>query len=182
MPNAANVDRPITIVSYGRSGTSLLSGLLSAHPKADFVGETAPMVSLTWLAAERSIGIVRRNLHHPREVVVPDNESCASAVQGAFLKLFPSDAPFWIQKPIGIPPTFWLMPETIEEKARWYWNVFKQSFSQGKYLTILRDPFEVTISAHNYWKFLIPIIVDQLAEMATIITHRDSLIKPSFKG
>ena len=44
MPNEDNILRPITLVSYGRSGTSLVHNILAAHPDIEGCGETMPLI------------------------------------------------------------------------------------------------------------------------------------------
>lgn len=175
MPNASNIASPLTIIAYGRSGTSLLSAILEHSDNVDFVGETTELICSIWRGAETSAMIVRRNIDASDELSV--NDFCTRAVQRMFLDMFPSEKPLWLQKPIGMPECFWLLNDIGIDSKTWYWNVLKSSFPEGKYLTILRNPIDVAVSAHLYWGFNIADIVAQLAELTKIITHPDSLVR-----
>jgi len=175
MPNRDNIASPLTIISYGRSGTSLLSSILERSEAVDFVGETAQLIFSVWRGAETSSEIVRRDIG--TEYTVSPTDFCAAAVRAVFLEVFPSQKPLWLQKPIGIPECFWWFKETGVDAKTWYWNALKNSFPDGKYLTILRNPIDVAVSAYLYWGFSIPEIVAQLGEIADIITHPDSLVE-----
>lgn len=175
MPNVNNICSPITLISYGRSGTSLLSSILEYSKDIDFLGETAPLIFNTWRGAESSYGIVRQNLCDDAHII--NKNFCGIAVQKLFLGIFPSDKTFWLQKPIGIPECFWILKELGIDTKSWYWSVLKSSFPNGKFITILRNPIDAAISSHLYWNFPINDIVSQIGEMAEIINHPDSLVK-----
>ena len=174
MPSENNVTSPINLVSFGRSGTSLISAMLYASPEIDFVGETAQLIFFTWLAAERSLNIVRTNLHGSAPVARDD--FCAAAVRGAFRAVFPSSRSRWLQKPIGVPEAFWLQKATGVDCAEWYWTAMNASFPDALTFTVLRNPIDVAVSAHLYWGYDCREIVAQLGEMADLIVHPRSRV------
>lgn len=170
------ISSPISIVSYGRSGTSLLSWVLGNHPDVDFIGETAQMVFWTWLAVEQSHTVVRTNGDKPQAVTRESAVFCGEAVRSVFRGLFPSTKKYILQKPIGMPEAFWYLKLKKIECAAWYWNALNHSFPDGKFLTILRNPLDVAISAALFWNVPLRDVLLQLGEMADLITHKDSKI------
>ncbi|OLP56956.1 hypothetical protein BJF92_20790 [Rhizobium rhizosphaerae] len=173
MPNPANINTPFTLISFGRSGTSLVSSVLDHHPAVDFIGETAQTIFFGWMAAEQSNGVVRRNVD--RDQVFDLDAFCARAVQGLFSHLFPSEKRFWLHKPIGIPQAIWHFAG--DDFPAWYWNVLHQSFPGSTTFTILRNPMDVAVSARLYWGFDSEEIVQQLAQMAELIIHPHSSVR-----
>ncbi len=174
MPSIENIARPITLIGFGRSGTSLLSAMIAAHTEVDFVGETAQPIFWTWLGAEQSQGLVRPTII--ADAPVPGELACALAVRGAMLGQFPSDRPRWMHKPIGVPESFWYLKLTSRDCGTWYWKALSSSFPDGHFITILRNPIDVAISARLYWGFETAQIVSQLREMADLVSHPDSRI------
>ncbi|WP_170866002.1 sulfotransferase [Rhizobium sp. NFR03] len=157
----------MTLISFGRSGTSLISSVLDQHREVEFVGETAQTIFFAWMAAEQSSGVVRMNAD--RNQVFDRNAFSARAVQGLFSHLFPSQKRFWLHKPIGIPQAIWHYAG--DDFPAWYWNVLHQSFPGSRMFTILRNPVDVAVSARLYWGFDSEEIVQQLAQMAELIIH-----------
>ena len=170
MPNELNIKSPITLISYGRSGTSLISNIMGMNSDVHFVGETASLAFFTALGLEVSKDIVDSN--------VPDlTVKSSECIRLLFLHLFKSEKARWFQKPIGIPEAFnTLHYKTEDEQNVWYWNVLKEAFPEAIYLTVLRNPIDVVVSSALYWGFNVTATMIQLARMAEIITHPLSLV------
>jgi hypothetical protein len=165
---------PITIVAYGRSGTSLLSKIFHHHAEVDFIGETAQLVFWNWVGAENSLTVVRKNIGGSGPL--PYDEFCGESVRCVLRGLVPSPRKHVVHKPIGIPQAFWFLKSKKIECGDWYWRVLSNSFPSGRFLTILRNPIDVAISGSAYWVTDVGNLFRQLGEMADLITHRDSRI------
>lgn len=170
MPTELNINAPLTLISYGRSGTSLISNIMGMSSDIHFVGETAGLIFFTALGLEVSKDVV--DLSHP-----DFKAKGPECIRQLFLRLFQSEKARWFQKPIGIPEAFnTLFNKTTDEKNIWYWNVLKETFPDALYLTVLRNPIDVAVSSVLYWGYNVPDTMNQLARMAEIITHPLSLI------
>ncbi|WP_112320403.1 sulfotransferase [Oceanibium sediminis] len=176
MPNPSNITRPISLVSHGRSGTSLVMNILGAHPDVMTVGETAPMLFGIWHAVERVKGIIRPD----PELAGEDHDArCAKAVRAAFLATFPDPDPapaHWMQKPINMPWVTNHLPgiRDMQGKAAWYWHAFHSSFPESRTITVLRHPYDVVASAMEWWNASPQGAWDNLVRMAKVIDHPDS--------
>lgn len=177
MPNPSNVASPVVLVAYGRSGTSLLSNVFKRHSQVEFVGETAELILGTWQAVENVKGLVRTPVEDGRHVSF--DELAARSVRSVFLESFPASKTHWMHKPIGVPQT--LIRRGVDDSgmpdAAWYWKVLTQSFPDATFLTILRDPFDVTFSAKQYWGYEESGIWWSLACMAHLLLHEDCPVK-----
>lgn len=176
MPNPGNIARPITLISYGRSGTSLAFNILAAHEDVDGCGETMPLLFGTWEGAQRLKGVVRSDGEPGPET--DHRARCGKAVRAAFLSFFESPAPDWVHKPINVP---WTIPNPVrndparfEQAAADYWQTMAFSFPQSRNLTILRHPYDVVLSARAYWKYPLDHIWRSIVNMAQIVNHADS--------
>jgi hypothetical protein len=177
VPNITNVASPIILISYGRSGSSLLSKIFELHPDFAFVGETGNFIFDLWKAYEFSAGRLAPSIEGKRWV--PDDERAGRMVREAFLSCFPEDKKHWFHKPIGVPialsSKFSL--DEWEKAAVWYWNVMKSTFPNAKYFTILRHPFDVILSAKSYWGFDEGEIWWNYALMSYLLLHPSSPIE-----
>jgi hypothetical protein len=158
LPNICNVDSPITLLSYGRSGSSLLSKIFELHPDFSFVGETGNFIYDLWKGYEFSAGGLAPSIKDGRWV--PDDERSGRMVRDVFLSCFPDDKKYWFHKPIGVPIALSLRinagafkEEEWDKAAVWYWNVINSSFPKAKFITILRHPFDVVLSSKSYWGY-----------------------------
>jgi hypothetical protein len=169
MPNSENIRAPISLIGYGRSGTSVLFRAFAAHPGVDAVGESANLIFTTWRALEQISGITRYGNIDAKDYA----EDAAGLVRNAFLNIFPSDKPYWMQKPIGIPRVHREFKVTeSEEFVEWYWKVFTNSFPNSKNFSVVRHPKDVFLSARRYWKFPAEGIWRTLSLMYRIISYR----------
>ena len=178
MPNPRNIDAPVTLIANGRSGTSLIQSIFSHHPAFDCCGETAAMVFGVWHSTERLKGIVRpdRNLG-----ATPDFElRCGKAVRAVMLDTFRAgNKRFWMHKPIGVPwvwQTLGKQGMSEAERVKWYWQVMAVSFPESQNITVLRHPYDVVISAVNYWNITPQQAWSSVVRMARILGHRDANI------
>ncbi|WP_112320402.1 sulfotransferase [Oceanibium sediminis] len=177
MPNASNIKRPMTFISYGRSGTSLAFNILAAHPDVDGCGETAQMLHGVWDGSQRLKGVVR-----PDRELGPDvdhRERSGKAVRAAFLSFFDNpDKPHWVHKPINVPQTIrpqqQAKPHGMRRAGENYWDAMRYSFPDSTNMTILRHPYDVLLSAIAYWGFTVEHIWRQLVNMAILIDHEQS--------
>ena len=178
MPNAGNIEAPITLFSYGRSGTSLAHGLFQAHPDVDAIGETADIIFSSALAVEAAHGIVRgqQGAQGPLEY----SERIARAVRALVLELFPSQSGWWMQKPIGFPFAWGELArrgKSFPEFLEWYWSTFDLIFPNARCFTVLRHPFDVVLSAHEYWSRPQDIVWRDLGMIAECIRHPMSKVR-----
>jgi hypothetical protein len=151
MPSPANILSPITLFSYGRSGTSLLSDVFLRHPNVFVIGETGPLIFDTWSALESGLPNCRERVRDGQGML-PVRARCIEAVRSLFLAEFPSDLDRWMQKPIGLPETIkakatW---EDCDGAATWYWDTFSALFPASCTLMAFRNPFDTIASAVRY--------------------------------
>ena len=177
MPSEENITRPISLISRGRSGTSLVMNILKGHPDMIAVGETAQMVFGVWHSLEKSKGIIRPD---PILGGVDNHDArCGKAVRAAMLATFPDTGhKEWMQKPINMPWVMRHFPKAMKMPARgaWYWNAFHESFPDSRNITILRHPYDVVLSSMDYWKVPQRRAWVGIVEMAQVIDHPDSNI------
>ncbi|MHA3976299.1 sulfotransferase [Halovulum sp. GXIMD14794] len=177
MPSEENITRPISLISRGRSGTSLVMNILKGHPDMIAVGETAQMVFGVWHSLEKSKGIIRPD---PILGGVDNHDArCGKAVRAAMLATFPDTGhKEWMQKPINMPWVMRHFPKAMGIPARcaWYWNAFHESFPDSRNITILRHPYDVVLSSMDYWKVPQRRAWVGIVEMAQVIDHPDSNI------
>jgi len=177
MPNPDNSDSPITLLSYGRSGTSLTMSIMRAHPDVLACGETGQMIFGVWQAMERVRGVIRP------DPVLGGTEAhdarCGKAVRAVFEATFPDEGqPRWFQKPINTSATFRqaMSGRSAQKKGDWYWNVLNTCFPNGQTLTILRHPYDVVLSSAEYWKADPAGSWEAIVGMAELILHERSTI------
>ena len=176
MPNSLNINAPITLVANGRSGTSLIQSIFANHPSFDICGENSALIFGVWHSIERMEGIVRPD---PELKAQPNhNLRCGKAVRAAMLETFRQpNKRFWMQKPIGIPWVWGILGHrglSDDEKASWYWEVLAESFPKGTNITVLRHPYDVVLSAMNYWGITAKQAWDSVVKVARILDHPKS--------
>jgi len=153
LPNLNNIEAPVTLISSGRSGSSLLSKIFQLHPEFSMIGETAGFTSRLWSAYEESIGVTPPLIEKGQWI--PDDERAGRMVRASFLSCFPDDKKQWFHKPIGTPVELSskFTGEEWDKAATWYWNVMNSSFPKARFFTILRHPFDVVLSGKSYWGY-----------------------------
>ncbi|MBR8828003.1 MAG: sulfotransferase [Gomphosphaeria aponina SAG 52.96 = DSM 107014] len=170
--------QPITLISHGRSGTSLLQNIFEAHPDISVAGETADLIFSTWYSIERAKGIIPGLIENGK--VVAWEERVGRGVRAVFDEIFNLNTTYWMQKPIGQPFVInYLRKEgmSLDEWFQLYWSILNQVFPAGKFMTILRHPCDVVISAGDYWGRKQADVWGGIATMARCILHRDSKVK-----
>jgi hypothetical protein len=177
MPNLRNIEAPVTLVAFGRSGTSLLSGLFDRHPDFSFAGETANLLFGSWHAVEFSASgippLVEGGAH------VSNEKRAARAVRQAFLTCVPDDRPRWFHKPIGVPivvPVLFRIDQW-PEAAEWYWKVMRASFPKARYFTVVRNPCDVVLSAQSFWGYNQATMWHSLGLFSYIVSHPSSPVE-----
>ncbi len=180
MPNLSNIQRPITLIAPGRSGTTLIGNLFARHPEFCSVGETVNLIFGAWHAvelAQLTVTSLPQNFHGG--VPVTDDDLAARLARQACLTCYPDDQPRWFHKPIGIPAAlgYKFGPRFQSEVATWYWKVMRMSFPDAKYFTILRHPCDVVLSAKAFWGYDEAGIWGSLGYLASLLTHSDSPVQ-----
>ena len=171
------IKSPITLISHGRSGTSLLQNIFDAHPDISVAGETADLIFSTWYSIWRAKGIVPGLIENGK--VVPWKKRAARGVRAVFNEIFNLETEYWMQKPIGQPfVNNYIRKQgtTLDEWFELYWSILDDVFPTGKYITILRHPCDVVLSAQGYWGREESQIWRGIANMARCILHESSKI------
>jgi len=178
MPNPHNIEAPVTLVSFGRSGTTVVSNIFERHPDFSSVGETANLIFGSWHAVEASAGITLSSwIDNTR---LSNEQHITHMVQHLFLTFLPDERPRWFQKPIHVPEA---LSSTIEDESQWadaadwYWKVMRNVFPHAQYLTTLRHPCDVILSAKSYWGYDEADLWKSLGFMAYLLTHPASPVK-----
>lgn len=160
MPNEANVRSPLTLIGLGRSGTSLFQAAFANHSEFQICGETGGIIFSVWEGAKASFMPLPQRYWTLFES--DQDEKCAYYVREVLNALCPSDAKHWFHKPAGLPVkhlSFKRIPGVRSALTKfpveWYWNVLGKLFSDGRFLTIVRNPFDIMISRkeHTRWSF-----------------------------
>ena len=177
MPHADNIDAPITLVGFGRSGTSLLSSLFDIPGRCHYLGETNDFIYGVWDGLETRFGTMAPQ--HDGDRTLRLEERAANAVRSAFLATFPDHLPFWFHKPIGVPRLLSTRytRDDWNEAAEWYWRVQKMSFPRAKYFTVIRHPCDVVLSAKDFWHSKEQGVWWALGFLAHLITHPSSPVE-----
>jgi hypothetical protein len=176
MPNRHNIDSPITLVGFGRSGSSLLSNVFDRHPDVRFVGETTNLIFGSWYAVEYSTGNIPAL--EERRRFVPEDERAARVVRETFLTCFPDNRRYWFHKPIGVPTTVIARFDETHwsDAAEWFWKVMRTSFPKGTFFTLLRNPCDIVLSGKAYWGYDEATMWWASGYMAYLLTHPASPI------
>src|SRR5438552_8815533 len=171
MPNRHNIDAPITLVGFGRSGSSLVSDVFDRHPDVRFVGETVNLIFGSWYALEYSSGNIPA-LHEGRRWV-PEEERAGRVVRETFLTCFPDNRRYWFHKPSDVPTTVISRFDETQwsDAAEWFWKVMHASFPKGTFFTILRHPCDIVLSGKGYWGYDELTMWWSLGYMAYLLAH-----------
>jgi hypothetical protein len=171
------IKSPITLISHGRSGTSLLQNIFNAHPDISVAGETADLIFSTWYSISLAKDIIPGLIEKGQPV--PWNERVGRGVRAVFAEMYDLDTKYWMQKPIGQPFVIGYLRKkelSLDEWFELYWNILHDVFPQGKFITILRHPFDVVLSAGDYWGRQQARVWGDIATMARCILHPASKI------
>jgi hypothetical protein len=157
MPNYKNIIHPVNIFGVGRSGTTLLSALISSTNTIQNCNETFGIIMGTWsgaLASEFSDDKIA--------VGVAKELYAVKSVHGALINSMPSNKESWVQKIAGIPNNF-VWDTFISEKdkqdfqgysyvmpASMIISALQQAFPFALNILIARNPLEIAMSRSNY--------------------------------
>jgi hypothetical protein len=177
MPNINNITSPVTLISYGRSGSSLLSKVFELHPDFAFSGETGNFICDLWRSYEFSAGVIPPL--YEKGKLISHNDRQIRLVRESFLTCFPDHKKQWFHKPIGVPTAISsrFTEEEWDKAATWYWNAINSTFPNARLFTILRHPFDVVLSAKSYWGYDEATIWWNYAFMSYLLSHPLSPIK-----
>jgi hypothetical protein len=178
MPNVRNIASPISLISPGRSGTTLLSAIFERHPGCSVCGETVDLVFDLWNAAQRSFSHIT-----PELTAAPfgsSDDRTAVFVRQGFLSLLADNKTFWFHKPIGIPFSFspaLLQVDSWDERADSYWTVMGTVFPGAKCFTVLRHPWDIVLSYKHRFDMDEQTCWAVLGFLAHIIEHPKSMVR-----
>jgi hypothetical protein len=189
MPNLRNIESPITLFGYGRSGTSVLYRSFALHPDVDTVGESANLIFTTWRALEQISGLTRYGKIEKKDY----GADAAQLVRQAFLTVFPSDKNQWMHKPINTPRILRDLTDGESDSdtfVAWYWNVFTRSFPASRNLAVVRNPCDVVISARKYsdfidsevWRslrFIYRMLIYRKEHFRIVLRYEDMIARPA---
>lgn len=174
MPNARNVERPITLMGLGRSGTTLVTNIFKRHPQTQAIGETANFVYSTYYHVLNALPVCGER--KARESL---EEAAARSVHAMLVRTFPSRKAAWFHKPIRMPlvsQRFGRQPQHFSKFADFYWEATEALFPGGRFLTVLRDPEEVLISSLTRWKMPPAAAVKMLDDNYQLMLHEKSRV------
>ena len=172
MPNDSNVTRPLTLIAPGRSGTSLVSNILGAHPDVDLVGETGIMLVNIWNGVCKMEGITM----NPEQAY---EHKAGAIVRDALIRLFKTESQYWLQKPINISKfSFgWRAEEDgWNSTMKWYWRMMIKTFPEGKFFTVLRDPRDVVASQMERWHQTPGVTWKIVSTQMELLAHEASMV------
>lgn len=145
MPNAGNVDAPITLVGPGRSGTTLITGIFERHSQFSVVGESAHLVWSSYYWLNRWL---RNTGPFPGERTL--SETARDGVYASLCATYPAAEPHWFHKPIFEPAVHIRFADQHKFRS-WYWETSRELFPRGRFLTVLRDPATTAASTMQRW-------------------------------
>lgn len=142
----ASIRKPITLIGMGRSGTTLIEQVFSSINGMATCGETAGIIFGTYAGALDSF------FYSPFTDTQDRDVFASRIVRRLFLSLFPiEEANAWFHKPAGIPKMipwerFAQPSDSYGFPTEWYWNTMNSVFPDARYLTVLRNPWDVVRS------------------------------------
>lgn len=168
MPNAENVDAPVTLVGPGRSGTTLVTRIFRKHSQFSAMGESANLVYGSFHQLTRQL---RNTGPIPGDRSI--DEAARDAVRAMLCSAYPSEQPRWFQKPIHVPTVHrdFDDPEAFDA---WYWRTTDLVFPRGRFLTVVRDPADVAASSMVRWGGSEEKIFSRIRSTLRLLLHPDS--------
>lgn len=157
MPNRANVERPISLIGLGRSGTTVLQAAFGRHPHVQVCGETFGMIAAMWSGS--MVSYLNNDFTNLENLGLKQPEKAPHYIRACMCALCRGDKPFWFHKPIGLPKFLnWnLLPGEKSPingfPTSWYWQILSEAFPQSTYITTVRSPWDVVLSRreHSGW-------------------------------
>lgn len=168
MPNQENIDRPITLVGPGRSGTTLLTNVFRTHSGCESLGETGDVLFSTYYHVHATLPICG-----PFFASANAETHARGAVHTMLRSLASSDRPHWFHKPIRVLAVRRLFGDD-EAFMRWWWDAHAALFPDARIFTVLRDPRDVVASSMTRWSFTREQAVDNLRLLYRWLLHERS--------
>lgn len=170
MPNARNVDAPVTLVGPGRSGTTLVTQIFRRHPDFFAVGESVDLVWSTYRQLDRHL---RNTGRFPGDRSLAETKR--DGVHGLLCGTYPSPERFWFHKPIFVPSVSRGFASPEEFRA-WFWQAADEIFPRGRFLTVLREPADNAASIMVRWNNSEAQAFARLEECYRLMLHADSRV------
>lgn len=176
MPNPQNITAPVTLLGVGRSGTTLVSAAFEKHPEFHSAGESGGMIFSVWEGAKSTYMPLPR-AHW--DLASDLDARSAYYVQAAMMALCPSSKRRWFQKPAGFP--IWHLntgalpgkrTEVTGFPVEWYWDVLRKSFPDAKFLTVLRNPFDVALSRREHTNWDLTDVLMSSVQFCEVLEYR----------
>ena len=145
MPNINTIDRPVSLVGTGRSGTTLLTNVFRQHPAFESYGETANLLFPSYYYAEKCLPFCRPKINNDNAA-----EHATIATRAMLNGVFPDEKEYWFHKPIMIPSVRRNF-DNFELFASWYWQTYKNLFPEAYTMTVIRRPESVIASYMRRW-------------------------------
>jgi hypothetical protein len=186
IPSLANINRPISVLGIGRSGTTLLCAALADSMGFQNCGETGDAVFTTALGFQWGLSDDNERSDQSRANLI------SQAVGGALCSALPSGKPGWVQKLAGLPKLTalgWGNVMTLADidhggahqfPYEWYWSIANNCFPDSVNILCLRDPLEVISSRHSMmgWDYLD--VWHDVCLSAKVNTHLEARIHSVF--
>ena len=170
MPNINTIQRPVSLVGTGRSGTTLLTNVFRRHPSFESYGETANLFFPAYYYAEKSLPFCRPEINDENVA-----EYATSAIRSMLCSAFVDEKEYWFHKPILLPniqANFSNHREFIE----WYWKTYRNLFPNAFTLTVIRRPEEVIASYMRRWGQSIEVASANYKLTYELISHHLSCV------
>jgi hypothetical protein len=179
VPNPANIDAPINVHGFGRSGTSLLQNILG-EMGVQICNEMAGLVFGCFRGAEVMLD------SDDRDITAFSDKPEVAAVRAALCAVMPSAKLRWCQKLGGLPNhVVWSMTgkddmayarDPFPFPYDWFWSGLRRSFPSSKDVLIVRDFRDVITSRYYYTGWHPEEIAAALAVYYNLMAHPSAKI------
>ena len=172
-----NVERPITLLGMGRSGTTVISEAFKHRSDFEDLNETGGLIFGVWQSAESTFVPLKAQVWKSFKNN-PDAKN-AHFVRTCICSLSSLNTPHWFHKPAGLPFSHLDLSNVQGKRTKhgdipidWYWTVLTKSFPQSKYIMPVRNPFDVAISRHRHSGWPLESVITLYARNVELLTER----------